>query len=1042
MGTIRRYGPSMVAPEVTPAPDLGRASVQVFETIEKGFTAVNDFLKPAVTQIQQAKGEQEAMAALDQGGPDFRLERKVPLTEAPQMVGPDGKPLPEGSPGPGVAAKDGAPLVGGQGDRRAPAGKKVKSAWDWRRSATAIRSVESQGSGDYAALGPVLDNGDRAYGAYQVMGANIPAWTKKWFGKELTPAEFLANTRAQDMVFRGEFGSYVEKYGNEQDAASMWFSGRPLAEAGNASDGYLETPQYVAKFSEALGSTGPGGGMADYEIRNVNANTFEPRIPFTVRDAAFNATADRVIAARAAEALESGMQIAQAKANGDVNVLRSEMEKLRGKIMSSLPKELPGLATDLEAQYARGLGVAERNAIDLKQRQMIVATGEALKAQASSVQAEVERLALTGGSSAQISAALAQGQDALAVYGPREEFTINGKTYGADPQRAGIMTPSEIATGVAALGQSSHKIMIESEFMRSAAPGQFVEEFRKQVFAGKSPLPVGESLQLLSELQGRANAAESARRTEANAERTRLEKEYKDRINPYVEMTEGGVPVAIPAQERQRILTSLAPYPDLQRQASVEFAVADAAVATHGMRGDELVAYAETVKADIAAAAERGDIDLESVGVLTSLEDRLKKVQDAVNAEMIGLPMIEQLAMDGATADDIDWEALRTQAAGKPDVLDQINVVEAFYRDIEKLDGMTAQERDEALAEARRLQAETAAKGKDYGAAAQLTTQVIGKLEDWSKKRADLAANDAMTFAKAVGVALPSMEGAQTVADVGKVLAQRVALLAPHTASEGVKNPVPLSPREIDAISEVYKNSSRAQQTEFLATVSDLGTDQAQAIFAKIGQSEPTLFAAGAVYAGGNTAAASVILRGAVDTKLAGGTAADISTARATVLGTMLETDMIDPGSIASIDAAALAYARGKAMADGGRDIDASDLERGFEIAMGAQEDGTGGIQETPFGTTVLPAGWDSDRLTDAMRGLDDARLEEIAGGTIQDASTGRYTADELRRTIEQLRVDPEDPNILIPMDAGGGVFLVEKNGQRDILRLDLRNLE
>src|SRR5690606_29736713 len=68
-----------------------------------------------------------------------------------------------------------------------------------------------------------------------------------------------------DAVFNGEFGSYVQKYGNPQDAASMWFSGRPMAEAGNASDGYSTVPQYVDKFTRAMGGpervTPSGGGM-------------------------------------------------------------------------------------------------------------------------------------------------------------------------------------------------------------------------------------------------------------------------------------------------------------------------------------------------------------------------------------------------------------------------------------------------------------------------------------------------------------------------------------------------------------------------------------------------------------------------------------------------------------------------------------------------------------------------------------------------------------------------------------------------------------
>ena len=111
---------------------------------------------------------------------------------------------------------------------------------DW---ANAIASIESAGSGDYSALGPITAKGNRAYGRYQVMDFNIGPWTEKYIGRRLTPEEFLASKEAQDAVFAGEFGGNVEKYGNPQDAASVWFTGKPVATGSG----------YVDKFNNALG---------------------------------------------------------------------------------------------------------------------------------------------------------------------------------------------------------------------------------------------------------------------------------------------------------------------------------------------------------------------------------------------------------------------------------------------------------------------------------------------------------------------------------------------------------------------------------------------------------------------------------------------------------------------------------------------------------------------------------------------------------------------------------------------------------------------
>lgn len=1034
---------------------------------------MNKFIRPAVEQIQTVKGEQEALGTLEDSGPQFELQQIEGAAPAGGAPGAGGAaPAPGALPGAkGATMPPGPPLQPGPtkakaGDqswlkysnqnakRRLPLKPELVNAMSFLADMGITMEVFSGGQKSAAELrkeGQAKGLTGQALTAYvdsQRTGGH------RHDGGGAADVFFYKDGRRLDWKDPVDVQTFIEiKARAEAEGVTGWGAGDGYMRAasvhlgfgGNAKWGKDGKGQNAAAWlngsTDNINSpTGPTGmaGSTDYELKAVNGKTFEPRLPFTVRDAAFNATADRVIGARAAEAMETGMMLAQQKANGDLGILRTEMEKVRSEVMSTLPKELPGLQTDLDAAFTRGMGAAERQALDLKQRQKIAETTTAMQSQAASVQAEVERLALTGAGSAQISAALAAGQDSLAAYGPREGFVVNGKVYAPDPSRAGIMSPAEIASGIGKLGASTSRIMIEAEFMKSAAPGQFVEEFRKEIFSGRSPLGVGESLDLLSQLQGRANSAESARRTAANAERERLQKEYKDRINPYVEMTEQGVPVAIPPQERQRILTSLAPYPDLQREAEIEFAVADAAVATHGMRGAEVIAYTDTVREDLAAAAGAGVIDFEAVAVLQSLEDRVKKAQDAVSAEMIGLPMIEQLALDGATSTDINWQGLRDQAAGNEEVLNQIDATEAFYRDVESLTGMTADERDRVLAEARAMQADLAASGQGYGSAALQTQKVIDKLADWSEKRADLAANDSMAFARSAGVAMPSMEGAQSMSDVGSVLADRVALLAPLTASEGVKHPVPLESFELAALSEVYANSSRADQTAFLSQITALGQEQAEAIFSKIGKADPLLYAAGTVYAGGNQAAAGVILRGNSDAKLPGGTPDEVAGARASVLGDLLEADMIDPASVSNIDAAANAYARGLAMSEGGRAITQADLTAGYEIAMGMQEDGTGGVQYSRYGTTVLPAGWDSDRLDGTLNGMTDEHLEIFAGGKVVDARGRPFGAADLRRTIEQLRVDPENPKAIIPLDDNGAFFIVDKGGVKEVLTFDL----
>jgi hypothetical protein len=140
----------------------------------------------------------------------------------------------------------------------------------------AIASIESAGSGDYSAVGPEV-RGDRAYGRYQVMGANIPSWTRNALGVELAPEQFLASPEAQDAVFDHVFGGYVQKYG-PAGAASMWFSGDPTPDGD--SDGYTKDTAYVERFMGALGQ----------EPQNALSG-FDPMYPGNMRGPDFNPNA-------------------------------------------------------------------------------------------------------------------------------------------------------------------------------------------------------------------------------------------------------------------------------------------------------------------------------------------------------------------------------------------------------------------------------------------------------------------------------------------------------------------------------------------------------------------------------------------------------------------------------------------------------------------------------------------------------------------------------------------------------------------------------
>lgn len=78
------------------------------------------------------------------------------------------------------------------------------------------------------------------------MGKNIPSWTREALGKSMTPKQFLASPQAQDAVAEYRMGKLLAQGHSVGDVASIWFSGKPVAKAGNVKDQLgTSVPQYV-----------------------------------------------------------------------------------------------------------------------------------------------------------------------------------------------------------------------------------------------------------------------------------------------------------------------------------------------------------------------------------------------------------------------------------------------------------------------------------------------------------------------------------------------------------------------------------------------------------------------------------------------------------------------------------------------------------------------------------------------------------------------------------------------------------------------------
>lgn len=119
---------------------------------------------------------------------------------------------------------------------------------DAYKIAQSLGAIES--SGNYNAIGPRVNN-DNAFGKYQIMGYNIPKWSKQALGREVSTEEFRNDPNLQDRVAMYQINSYLQQGYSPQDVASLWLSGRPL-QGNNAKDKAtgISVPSYVERFNK------------------------------------------------------------------------------------------------------------------------------------------------------------------------------------------------------------------------------------------------------------------------------------------------------------------------------------------------------------------------------------------------------------------------------------------------------------------------------------------------------------------------------------------------------------------------------------------------------------------------------------------------------------------------------------------------------------------------------------------------------------------------------------------------------------------------
>ncbi len=298
----------------------------------------------------------------------------------------------------------------------------------------AIASIESRGSGDYAAVGPQNSKMGRALGRYQIMEANIGPWSKAALGRAVSAQEFMDPEKGpaiQDAVFDHVFGGYVQKYGAE-GAAQAWFAGPGGVGKTNRKDVLgTDVGSYGKKFLSALGQAPSAASEAKantYQAPVLDTKPLALRRDGTIRGEAFDDAAMSSVAWRMQAGLSTDLYNAQQQFQDDPAGFQAASEQIRETYLKEI--EDPQMQETFDKAFqqrteAYRQNIAARHETQLRQQQ------EAdYAAGLSARQIDIER-------QAQVLGANPKGDEILSEQVRATQLSIDGAV------RSGTLTPAQ-----------------------------------------------------------------------------------------------------------------------------------------------------------------------------------------------------------------------------------------------------------------------------------------------------------------------------------------------------------------------------------------------------------------------------------------------------------------------------------------------------------------------------------------------------------------------------------------------------------------------
>jgi hypothetical protein len=313
------------------------------------------------------------------------------------------------------------------------------------QAAEAIGTFES--GGRYDLEGPEVfskktgASRGRALGKYQVMPENLPEWLGQAGMPPMTPKEFLKSPSAQDQLFNFKFGQLMKEHGSFNDAASVWFSGQPLAKAGNVTDATptskgTTVPAYVSNVNAILARNAPLAQKVGEGAKLASAAApDDPLFPEFVEQR-IKTDHDRTVAIKRDTEFQNRQVVEDALMGGKDGKLPTTVEDL-----TNTPEKAQAWQDLLASNQRRYLNVLSRNAKgDTNWTDTSLREYQRLKGQAMADPASFLDMDVVG--------------TELPISAKRELINLQGKLKGkaeGDPRVAralNILAPDLVAAGI------------------------------------------------------------------------------------------------------------------------------------------------------------------------------------------------------------------------------------------------------------------------------------------------------------------------------------------------------------------------------------------------------------------------------------------------------------------------------------------------------------------------------------------------------------------------------------------------------------------